>query len=523
MNNPAVIDGARLLSWARRAAQDLEAHREEINSLNVFPVPDSDTGSNMAHTMTAAVEHAEMLEDGAGVAEIASALAVGSVRGARGNSGVVLSQVLRGVAQAAAEGDLDGSSVADALTNAVGYVERAITEPVEGTIVTVLREAAEAACNALSGTDGAGLSDVTSAAVSAAEDALAKTPSQLAELRAAGVVDAGGRGLVLLLTALRDEVVGTDRGNAGRVELASGTRVKDAAAYSPGQAHVHGRTGWLEIMFMFVGRVDELESALKSKGMSLVIARVDDAQAMIHIHSLDAGAVIEQAYSMGAVSDLRLEILPDPDEGHGAATADRLIVAVTPTGSVAELFRQAGAVPVRSDEDLAARIQAEMTEAGARELVILPNGQAGPPELEQMADAVQGSGTAVAVLSTQRLVGGIAALAVYDPRLSLDAAAGQMDEAAADMRAADIVAGEGTQIAVLASDGAVLAEEESVQLAVDKACRAMLAEGGELITLLLDADAAAGVDATELESALGAEVSVYPVDGLGAVGQIGVE
>ena len=207
MTNPAVIDGAQLLSWARRTVQVLKVHREEINRLNVFPVPDSDTGSNMAHTMSAALENAETVESPASCADIASALAVGSIKGARGNSGVVLSQVLRGVAQAAAEGDLDAASVADALSNAVVYVERAITDPVEGTIVTVLRKAATAAQEALSGAAGESpLDAVTSAAVTAAEEALEQTPSQLAELRDAGVVDAGGRGLVLLLTALRDEV-----------------------------------------------------------------------------------------------------------------------------------------------------------------------------------------------------------------------------------------------------------------------------------------------------------------------------
>lgn len=523
MTNPAVIDGVRLLSWARRAAQELETHREEINSLNVFPVPDSDTGSNMAHTMTAAVKQAEALEESAGVAEIASALAVGSVKGARGNSGVVLSQVLRGVAQAAAEGELGAASVADALNNAVGYVDRAISDPVEGTILTVLREAAEAARGALSGTDAAELSHVAGAAVAAAEDALAKTPSQLAELRAAGVVDAGGRGLVLLLTALRDEVAGTDREDAGGPRAQSESRTEDSAPLSPEQTPSHGRTDWLEIMFMFVGPVDELEASLASMGTSLVIARVHDAQAMIHIHSLDAGAVIEQAYSLGAVSELRLEILPEPEREHDANSADRLIIAVTPAGSVAELFRQAGAVPVQSGEDLTTRIRDELTKAGSSELIILPNGHVGSHGVKQISDAVQGSRTAVAVLSTQRLVGGIAALAVYDPRLPLEAAAAQMDEAAADMRAADIVAGAGKQIMVLAPDGGLLAEDEAVQLAVDKACRTMLAEGGELVTLLLDADAVADVDAAELETALGAEVSVYPADGLGVVGHIGVE
>lgn len=517
MTNSPVIDGARLLSWARRAARELELHREEINSLNVFPVPDSDTGSNMAHTMTAAVHSAEAIGRDASAADIASALAIGSVKGARGNSGVVLSQVLRGVAQVAAEGDIDGSSVADALANAVEYVERAINEPVEGTIITVLREAATAARTAQENTDGSSLAAVTSAALSAAEEALEKTPSQLPELRAAGVVDAGGRGLVLLLAALRDEVAGDHPDS-----IHAGGSVAPSETTSPQSAHSHGRAGWLEIMFMFAGPVDDLEGALAQMGTSLVIARAADTQAMIHIHSLDAGAVIEHAFALGEVSELRLEILPEAAH-HDTAAAARCIVAVTPAGAVAELFQQAGAVPVHPGDSFEEQLRRAIADPGVKELVVLPNGHVGSDEMKAISAAVREAGADVAVLSTQRLVGGIAALAVHDPRLPLDAAAAQMDEAAADMRAADVVAGQGQQVVVLAPSGEVLAEDDSVQGAVDKSCRAMLADGGELVTLLLGAEAAEELDVAELQAALDAEVLVYPADGLGMLGQIGVE
>lgn len=520
MTNPAVIDGVRLLSWARRAAQLLETHREEINSLNVFPVPDSDTGSNMAHTMSVAVEQANTLDAEASCADIASALAVGSIKGARGNSGVVLSQVLRGVAQAAGEGDLDGASVADALTNALTYVERAINDPVEGTIVTVLREAAEAGRGALDAPGDSALTSVTSAAVAAAEDALEQTPSQLAELRQAGVVDAGGRGLVLLLTALRDEVAGAPTASAGKEDTSPQTEPASADASS---SESHGRTGWLEIMFLFAGPVDELQAVLAAMGNSLVIARASDTEAKVHIHSVDAGAVIERAYELGSVSDLSLEILPDAAPADETPSTSRLIIALTPQGSVAELYLQAGAVPVNPDDGLENEIQSAITGVGSNELVVLPNGLAGPAELEKIAGAVQEAGVRAAVLSTTRLVGGIAALAVHDPRLPLEAAAAHMDEAADDMRAADIVGTAGGKITVVAPVDGVLAEEETVQRAVDKACRALLESGGELVTLLLESSLAAELDADVLEDALEAEVLVYPADGLGTLGQIGVE
>lgn len=523
MTNSAVIDGARLLSWARRAAQELEVHREEINSLNVFPVPDSDTGSNMAHTMSAAVTHASSLDADASSAEIASALAVGSVKGARGNSGVVLSQVLRGVAQAAAEGDLDASSVADALGNAVIYVERAISEPVEGTIITVLRSAASAAKQALAAEPAesdhgveSDLHRVSAAAASAAEHALEETPSQLKELREAGVVDAGGKGLVLLLGALRDELA--NRG--GEPESLYAPSATNASAHAGDGSH--GHTGWLEIMFMFSGPVDELERVIAPFGTSLVTARVSDSEAKIHIHSRDAGEVIERAFTLGTVTELRLEILPDHGPDSEETIAPRLIVALAPEGHVSELYRQAGAVAVTPGPELVGEITQLISTAGASEVIVLPNGQAEPAELVHLLQAAENAGAQAMVLNTTRLVGGIAAIAVHDPRLPLESAAANMDEAADDMRAADIIRISDRGLTVV-SGGEVLAEGSSGQAVVDKACRALLADGGELITLLLEPDLAFELDEDALAETLAAEILVYPAQGVGAAGQIGVE
>lgn len=198
------LDGPGLHRWAKRAVSELVARRSEINKLNVFPVPDADTGSNMAHTMETALAEVEKLDatSRADVSAVASALAVGSVKGARGNSGVVLSQVLRGLAQSVSHGLIDGTCVIQALDTANTFVRKAITEPVEGTVITVLRAAAVAAQQ----TASSRLSDVVTQATAAAQTALAKTPSQLPALREAGVVDAGGKGLVVLLESLRAEL-----------------------------------------------------------------------------------------------------------------------------------------------------------------------------------------------------------------------------------------------------------------------------------------------------------------------------
>ena len=167
MPYPRELDGPRLHTWAARAVAELSARRAEINALNVFPVPDADTGSNMTHTMEAALKEADKLPAGADAPAVAGALASGSVRGARGNSGLVLSQVLRAVADSAARGSVDGDSIARSLTLAVSLVDRAIAEPVEGTVITVLRAAALAAESA-----SGDLHAVVSAALDAARTAL---------------------------------------------------------------------------------------------------------------------------------------------------------------------------------------------------------------------------------------------------------------------------------------------------------------------------------------------------------------
>ena len=275
-------------------------------------------------------------------------------------------------------------------------------------------------------------------------------------------------------------------------------------------------------MFMFSGPVDELESAIAPLGTSLVTARVSDTEAKIHIHSLQAGTVIEQAYGLGDVTDLRLEILPDANEEVADITADRLIIALAPEGAVAGLYRQAGATVYSPGAELASEVAQCVTANGTEDVIVLPNGQTDCVQLSHVEQAAVAVGAHIAVLHTTRLVGGIAALAVHDPRLPLDAAVAHMDEAAADMRAADIVRSETGRLTATTPDG-VLAEGESVQEVVDKACAKLLADGGELITLLLATEAASAVDVAELEASLDAEILIYPADGMGMLGQIGVE
>ena len=414
MSYPSTLDSRGLRNWATRAVGELAHRRDEINALNVFPVPDSDTGSNMAHTMEAAVAE---LDNGG---DVADALALGAVRGARGNSGMVLSQVLRGVAESTVESVIDGSVFARSLQQAVELVDRAIAEPVEGTVITVLQAAAEAADDAAA-QSSATLHSIASAAIAAARTALERTPSQLPALREAGVVDAGGAGLVILLESLLAEIEGST-GHAG----------------VPGPEEVTE----LEVVFFFEGDIDALQAAIAPLGDSLVIARATEDSANVHIHSRRAGAVIETAFAQGKVNNLHLEVLPDHAEPAAEESVARRVYAAAPAGPISDLLESAGVTVVPPEKPIAAE----------DEDIVLVTGLS--------------SGTGAGrVVPAQSLVAALAAISVNDPNNpDTGAVVAAMRDAAKSMRVA-------------------YPSQENLA-SIIATCRDLLAEGGEQVTIL---------------------------------------
>lgn len=488
------LDGAGLRRWAQRAATELQRRRSEINGLNVYPVPDSDTGSNMSFTMDSALAQASETPDN----HVATALAMGAARGARGNSGVILSQVLRGIADSCPDSCLQAPQLRSALHSAVELSEKAIASPVEGTIISVLRACAQAAEHAAeTETTETDLLTTACDALHAGEQALAATPSQLPELRAAGVVDAGGVGLLVLLQTLVDELEGRTEPHASA--LATDTFVSHAD---------QNRSHHLEVMFFFTGDVDQLEAGIAPLGDSLIIARVNDTEATVHIHSHRAGAVIEESLAHGRPSDIRLEVLPDAqadtqDDNLSAASADTLsaasahddgahredqtgatgnaidndnatdddnddgtaartkpqtkprtkhrqLVALVDDSKIAELFAQAGAHVAAPQEFLeqyraalgSAKATATNTSrtgaatatapANLSQLTVLSNGYTNAQQHQQWR--FQGA----EVIETASLCAGIAAISVYDKTLPPAEATETMCEAANAMRTAVI-------------------------------------------------------------------------------------
>ena len=434
-------------NWATRAVGELAHRRDEINALNVFPVPDSDTGSNMAHTMEAAVAE---LDNGG---DVADSLAFGAVRGARGNSGMVLSQVLRGVAESTVDSVIDGDVFARSLQQAVELVDRAIAEPVEGTVITVLKAAAEAADDA-EAQSGATLHSIVSAAIAAAEKALERTPSQLPALREAGVVDAGGAGLVILLESLLAEIEGST-GHTGLPEPEPDTE--------------------LEVVFFFEGDIDTLQVAIEPLGDSLVIARATEDSANVHIHSRQAGKVIETAFDTGEVTNLHLEALPPHAEPASEEPIARQVFAAAPAGAISDLLASAGVSVVSPDDPIAAK----------DEDIVLATG-------------VSSQTVAGRVVPAQSLAAALAAISVYEPdNPDTGAVVAAMRDAAKSMRVA-------------------YPSQETPQ-SIIATCRDLLAEGGEQVTVLSALD----LDQEDLAQQLRVDVMALKVPDIAT--EIGVE
>lgn len=504
------IGSAAIVGWVARGIDALQSRRDEINSLNVFPVPDSDTGSNMLATLSSAYEEAQKA-DASDVRAVTAALAAGAVRGARGNSGTVLSQVFRAVAEAASGSGIGVESVQHSLKLAVQHVSQAIANPVEGTILTVLRHAAIAAEEF----EGDSIEELADTIADAARDALAKTPSQLPALQQAGVVDAGGAGLVILLDALADEVSGR--------------------AAAPVDLHVdapHVATVEMEVMYLLsladTQAVEALRERLNPLGNSLIIAgdagNAETAQYMVHIHTVEPGAVIEAALDFGRPERIRIEVLDEPET---TPESTRILIAVVPDGPLNDLITSSGAIaisptpaptPTSTPTDRAAIADQEFADnvvtkaltamRGADEVILLPNGLVSDQELADIEFAAAAANPTLAVVSTDSIPAGLAALAVHSAELPLAVAAYAMGEAA-----------NGTRTAVVAAD-----VDKPLTDALTETISDQLAGGGELVTLLLGRGAE-GVDIAQVRARLDkpVEVVAYDATGIDELVQVGIE
>ncbi|GCE40501.1 Dihydroxyacetone kinase family protein [Rhodococcus wratislaviensis] len=559
------MDGRVLESWARTAVAGLERRCEEINSLNVFPIPDSDTGTNLLFTMRAALgaidEYAGADGGTKDVRQVAIALARGAVAGARGNSGVILSQVLRGVAEAAVASAVDTRTVRTGLLMATNLVTDAVSYLVEGTIVTVLRCAADAAAEF---PDEAPIADTARAAADAAAAALTRTPSQLEVLGTAGVVDAGGLGLVVILDALVTAVTGAP---PDRPPIAlhvprrtpSARRAEPVSVAAPQAAHAHpgpdcdeGADQDFEVMYLVAesdeARMAGLRSALNDLGDSIVIVGDGGGGWSVHVHCTDAGAAVEAGLAAGRVHGIRVSsflvdardqgllfppVRTRPDQG------ERGIVAVVAGDGAAELFASEGATILRCDDAPVTRAQllGVIRQMGRTEVLVLPNGALTAQELVAVSAAARDARHEVLLLATSAMVQGLASLAVHDPEREAVDDAFAMSEAAAATRWGSLRIARERALTYVGTcepgDGIGLMGHEVIVIEPDAVAAGrrlvdlVLGAGGELVTLLMGSEAPGGLD-TELADHIsqrhpGVEVMIYHGGQPGDLLQLGVE
>jgi DAK2 domain fusion protein YloV len=512
------LDASALRDWAHTGVGHLIRHSDEINALNVFPVADSDTGTNMLFTLRAGL--AEVDPGACGdVKAVTAALARGALNGARGNSGVILSQILRALAEVTADADRDLADIdvgllGAALRHAVALVVAAMGgHLVAGTVVSVLQAAAAAVEEAAD--QRSGLPQAVFAAGEAAADALDRTPEQLDVLAEAGVVDAGGRGLLVLLDALTATVTG--QAPARRVYLPAAPVAQPDLSEPPPPR--------FEVMYLLGGRdaggdaggdaegdagvdaaaLDGLRSALHALGDSVALAAAADGRHSVHVHTDDAGAAIEAGLAAGTVSRIRISALDTGRVAPGGWTRQRAVLAVVDGAGAEELFAGEGACVVCPDAELvdpadgvgADQLLRALVDTGAAQVMVLPNGYVSAEDLVAGCTAAIGWGIDVVPLPCGSMVQGLAALAVHDAGRQAVDDGYTMARAAAGSRHGSVrIATEQALTwagACLPGDGLGISGDEVVVVDPDPVAAAqrltdlLLGSGGELVTVLLGA------------------------------------
>jgi DAK2 domain fusion protein YloV len=518
MTSLATLDPGDVRAVMLAFRDALRAHQEVVNRLNVYPVPDGDTGTNMALTLHAVATELEGIGEAAAMSEVCKAIAHGSLMGARGNSGVILSQLLRGIADRFASSDEAGpSDLAEALVTASELAHRAVVRPVEGTILTVARAAGEGAREGCAG-EGT-LQGVVESARAAAADALAHTPDQLPVLARAGVVDAGGAGYLLLFDALLLVVAGQPLPEVPEVP-----EVEVDLGILEGANEDHDRLSALryEVMYL-LDAPDELIPDFKEVwagiGDSIVVVGGDGIW-NCHIHTDDIGAALEAALDAGRPRSIRVTDLNEQVEEErwvreaaisveaganapsGPSPTTGAVAVVTGDG-IGRIFRSLGVyrqvIGGQTMNPSTAQLLEAVDSLGSDQVVILPNNKNIRAVAEQV-DAL--SDKSVRVIPTGSIVEGFAALLAYDPGADVETNAAAMSasaervlpaEVTRAVRDADTPAGPvkaGDWIGVT-RDG-VIAVSDSTAGATMKVLETLLEDNHELVTLIEGEGAAAG-------------------------------
>jgi len=516
------IGGKDLRDMFAAATGWLEKSSSEIDALNVFPVPDGDTGTNMLLTMRSTMEEAYRATAHSASA-VTQAMAKGSLMGARGNSGVILSQILRGLAQSLAEKEtFTAVDFANALQQSTTMAYQGMSNPVEGTMLTVIKEVAAAAQAQVSG-DGDDLIPVMEAVVNAASESVANTPNLLAVLREAGVVDAGGQGLYTILD-------GALRYLKGEMEQMRFRRPQIIvcnvhATKLPQMIAADEVPYGYCTEFLLKGEnieLDRIRKKLEKKGESLIVVG-DEAAARIHIHTLDPGEVVSYAGSLGTLHQVSIRNM---DEQHQdflemqkdrAPAVDIAIVAVAAGDGLTDVFTSLGASAIvpggqtmnPSTKDLLQAVEL----VTADKVVLLPNNK----NIVATANQVQSlTNKTIEVVPTETIPQGVAALLAFDYEADLETSIQIMKKAASTVKTIEITkAVRSTQLGELKIgkkqpigflDGALVAVGNSTIDILNQMLAKLDLDKVEVITIYYGAD----TKATEAEQVSGSIRERYP-------------
>jgi DAK2 domain fusion protein YloV len=475
----------------------LKVKADEIDSLNVFPVPDGDTGTNMVLTMRAAMEEAAHCPDDS-VSAVLQAMAWGALMGARGNSGVILAQILRGLAQGLkGKGSFNGSDLAAALAQSSSLAYKAVSQPVEGTILTVIREAA-AAAQARSCSDDSDLLSIMEGLVDEARASVARTPSLLPLLRQAGVVDAGGQGLYVLFEGALRHLRGEEA-----LETAPSPHSSALGMQKQAEEPFYGYC----TEFLLQGRgldLEQVRDRLGKLGESVLVVG-DETMVRAHLHTMDPGAALSYATSLGVLRQVKVDNMQEQHR-HFIAQIEKPLqpvaeistVAVVSGEGLSQVFADLGATPVPGGGTMNPSVQellraAECTPSA--KVIILPNN----PDVLPAAAQVQAlARKKVAVVPTRTIPHGIAALLAFNPEADLGTnieamenalhtvRSGELTTAMRSMRWGDLEINKGQAIAFL--DGDLVVAADAMPEALLKLLAKMDIENGELVTIYYGAD-----------------------------------
>ncbi|MET0930096.1 MAG: DAK2 domain-containing protein [Aeromicrobium sp.] len=482
------LNAAAFRAWTQLCAAALSSARAEIDALNVFPVPDSDTGTNAYLTFVSGTDAVEALSADAPLDRLVKAYVDGLLTGAKGNTGVILSQLVRACFRdLLLEDEVSAADVARSFVAASDAAWAAVGAPVEGTILSVAKAAATGATEAAeAGVDGR---TVFAKAARAAREALARTPEQMEMLARAGVVDAGGRALVVVLDA-------TEQALTGRVPEQVVAQIPQPIRVAGDDLSADGPS--YEVMYLLEADdadIAPLRAALMSLGDSLVVVGGDRLW-NIHVHVDDVGAAIEAGMAAGrpyriAVTHFADQIARRPQKG-------RVVIAATTGAGLTALCQEAGAQTLEFTREhplTVAQMGASLRDIGADEIIVLPNNNRYIRQFEAAAQVARHDGVRVAVIPTHAQVQGLAALAVHDPGLGFDEVVVAMSSAAAHTQHGAVTlatepgmtmvgpVGAGDVLGVVTGDFAVVGDDvlEVARQVIDR----ILSPAGEMVTVVL--------------------------------------